>query len=110
MELNKNELLNKFKSLEKFKDQKWMSEEAIKADCNYKELPLKSALALIDELILYIERNKFRSQWEMCFSLKVQVEQLRQLLLYFCEDSESEKTIKGTNLNQQDPIHTPPKH
>jgi len=103
MRLSKPELLSKFKNLEKFKDQKWFSEEAIKSDCNYKELPLKAAKELINEIISFTETTKFSSNWELCFSVKTRLNQIKDLLDYFCEDTEQEKTLKGTNLHQQDP-------
>jgi hypothetical protein len=104
MKLSPNELLNKFKCLEKFKDQKWLSEESIKEDCNYKQLPLKAALALIQEIISFIETTKFNSRWEEGFSIKIRLQQMNDLLLFFCEDTIEEKTRKGTNLRPQHPI------
>ena len=105
MRLSKNELIQRFKTLEKFKDQKWFSEEAVKEDCNYKELPLKASFALLEDLIEYIEKIKFNSHWEMCFSVKTRINQIKDLLNHFCEDTEVEKTMKGSNLAQQDTIH-----
>ncbi len=104
MKLSKEELIKKFKILEKFKDQKWIEDEAIKSDCNYKEIPLKCALELIKDIIHYLEKNKFNSNWESYFGVKKRLEQVKDLLFYFCEDSIKEKTIKGTNINPQDPI------
>lgn len=98
MRLDPKSLLEKFKSLEKFKDQKWFSEEAMKDDCNYKELPLKVTLVLIGDMLEFIEKTKFSSRWEEGFSIKVRLQQIKDLLTYFCDDTEDEKTRKGTNL------------
>jgi hypothetical protein len=98
MNLSKLELLNKFECLNKFKDQKWISEEAIKADCNFKEIPLKASKALIDDTIGFIERTKFTNRWEEGFSVKIRLMQIKALLDHFCEDSDHEKTLKGSNL------------
>jgi hypothetical protein len=105
MYLSKKELLIKFPQLEKFKNQKWLEEEAIKSDCNYKELPLKAALELINDVIIFIDRTKFNSNWEAGFSTKTRLEQIRNLLQFFCEDNILEKTIKGTDIILKDPIH-----
>ena len=40
VKLSHEELLKKFPNLKKFENQKWLSEESIKSDCNYKKLPL----------------------------------------------------------------------
>lgn len=104
MILSKTILINKFKSLEKFKDQKWLSEESLKSDCNYKELPLHAAKVLIEDMILFTEKTKFTSTWELCHSVKIRLLQIQDLLNYFCEDTEHEKTLKGSNLHQQDTI------
>ena len=95
MKLSKGELLRKFPELEKFKDQKWISEEAIKHDCNYKELPLKAALVMVKELKEFCQITRFKSSWEKCFSVEHRIDQIESLLLYFCEDTVEEKTIKG---------------
>jgi hypothetical protein len=98
MKLSKEELIKKFPCLNKFKDQKWLSDESIKHDCNYKELPLKSALELINEIIEFSEKTKFSSNWEICFSIKKRLEQAKDLILYFCQDSSEEKFIKGDDI------------
>lgn len=105
MNLSKKSLIKKFPQLNKFKDQKWLAEEAIKEDCNYKELPLRAAFAMIQEVIEFIERTKFTSGWEEGFSIKIRLQQIESLLKYFCEDTIQEKTLKGSNLHQQDPTH-----
>ena len=115
MELSKTELLNKFNCLSKFQDQKWFSEEAIRADCNHKELPLKAAFHLIRDTIEFIDRTKFSSRWEEGFSTKVRLKQIEDLLRHFCEDTDHEKAIKGDlvsprSLHHQDQpltIHSP---
>jgi hypothetical protein len=98
MKLTSQELIKKFKSLEKFKDQKWFSEEAVKDDCDYKKLPLKAALALITDILAFIEKTKFNNKWEEGFSIKVRLQQMQDLLFFFCDDTEEEKTKKGSNL------------
>lgn len=105
MKLDKIALINKFKNLEKFKDQKWFSDEAMKSDCNYKELPLHAAKVLIDDMILFTEKTKFSSTWELCHSVKIRLIQIQDLLNFFCEDTLHEKTLKGTILHQQDTIY-----
>ena len=102
-------LLKKFPALEKFKDQKWLVEESTSAHCNYKELPLKAAHAMIVDLLNFIEKTKFKSYWEAGFSLKIRLEQIESLLLYFSQDTIQEKTLKGDNITQPDPIHLTPK-
>ena len=94
---NERLLLN-FKFLNKFKDQKWLSEESMKNDVNHKELPLRACFALIEELKKYLEETKFKSNWEMNFSTRIKLEQMQSLLLYFCEDTEEEKVRKGSIL------------
>lgn len=99
MKLSINELLLKFPCLNKFKDQDWFSEEAIRHDCNHKELPMKVALVLIQDMLDFIEKTKFNSRWEEGFSLKIRLQHVQDLLSFFCEDTEEEKTVKGSNLH-----------
>jgi hypothetical protein len=103
MKLGKLALINKFKNLEKFKDQKWFSEEALKSDCNYKELPLHAAKMMIKDMIKFCEQTKFNSTWELNFSVKIRLIQLQDLLDHFCDQTDYEKTLNGSNLNQPDP-------
>jgi hypothetical protein len=98
MELSKEELTKKFSILKKFENATWFSEEAIKDDCNHKELPLKATLALIEDLLDFIHKTKFKSNWEACFSMEVRLKQIKNLLCHFCEETEEEKTIKGSHL------------
>lgn len=105
MKISKKELMEKFPSLNKFKDQKWLSEESIKSNCNYRSLPFKAAHEVINEIIEFSEKTKFSNHWESHFSIKIRLQQLQDLLLYFCEKTEQEKTLKGENITQQDPIH-----
>lgn len=100
MKLSKKELMSKFPQLEKFENQKWICEESIKHDCNYKEIPLKVSFELIKELISFLESQKFSNNWELCFSVKSRLKQLESLLSYFCRDTLVEETLKGNNLNQ----------
>ena len=109
MKLNRTELLNKFKNLEKFKDQKWFSEEAIKSDCNYKELPLMAAKAMIVDIIEFTEKTKFSNNWEVSHSVKIRLEQVQDLLDYFCGKTEKEKTLEGSNLDEKAPIRKKPR-
>src|SRR5271169_340646 len=104
MKLSKIELINKFRNLEKFKDQKWFSDEAMKSDCNYKELPLHAAKIMIDDIILYTEKTKFSNNWEISHGVKIRLQQMKDLLNHFMEETEHEKTLKGSNLHQQDTI------
>jgi hypothetical protein len=104
MNLSKKELLKKFPELEKFKDQKWMEEESIKHDCNYKELPLKAAFFMIKELKEFCKSYKFTSNWEKGFSIEKRLKQLEKLLQHFCNDTEEEKALKGIDINIQHPI------
>jgi hypothetical protein len=99
MRLSRDSLLKKFSCLEKYKNQNWFSEEALKDDCNHKELPLRVALVLIQETIKFCDETKFSNRWEEKFSTKVRLQQIQDLLLSFCEDTEEEKTRKGTNLH-----------
>lgn len=107
MNLSIDELIEKFPELSKFKDQKWMAEEAIKHDCNYKELPLKAAFSMIKDVIYFIDKTKFTSDWEEKFSVKIRLKQIEKLLSYFCEDTQEEKAIKGTDISplEQDSSH-----
>jgi hypothetical protein len=98
MKLSKEELIIKFPQLEKFSNQKWLSDEAIKPDCNYKELPLKATFEMIKELLNFIEKTKFSSNWEMGFSVKNRIKQIESLLSHFCDNTIEEQAIKGTNL------------
>lgn len=98
MKLSPRELMLKFPCLNKFKDHEWFSEEAVKWGCNYKELPMKITLVLIQDMLHFIEETKFNSRWEEGFSLKIRLQHARDLLSFFCEDTEEEKTIKGTNI------------
>ncbi len=95
---SKDILLKKFKILEKFQNQSWISQEAIKSDCNHKEIPLNCAFFMITDLLKFIEETKFNNNWEQGFSLKIRLNQIKDLLEYFCEDTEEEKTKKGSNL------------
>jgi|GEM_PF-5937827 hypothetical protein len=98
MKLSARELMWKFPCLHKFKDHEWFSEEAVKWDCNHKELPMKITFLLIQDMLKFIEETKFTSRWEEGFSLKIRLQHARDLLSFFCDDTEEEKTIKGSNL------------
>ncbi len=98
MKLDKDSLLRKFPLLLKYKDQAWFSEESIKHDVNHKELPLRVAFLLIQDTIEFIEKTKFRNNWEAGFSIKIRLQHAKEVLSFFCEDTEEEKTIKGSNL------------
>ena len=104
MKLTKLALINKFRNLEKFKDQKWFSDEAVKSDCNYKELPLHAAKMMIKDMISFCEATKFNNEWEMNFSVRVRLNQILDLLDHFTEVTNLEKTLKGSNLSQHDTI------
>lgn len=99
MKLSKEELIRKFPQLKKFQDQRWISDEAVKHDCNYKKFPLIATFELIKESLSFIETTKFSNNWEAYISIKVRLQQIEDLLLHFCEDTEQEKTIKGENIN-----------
>jgi len=103
MKLSPKILIEKFSFLKKFEDQKWISEIAAKHDCNHKEIPLKATLELINDLIDFIDKTKFNSNWEQGFSIKVRLSQVKSLLLYFCEDNIEESTKKGSNLQCDNP-------
>lgn len=98
MELGPDQLMWKFPFLHKFKDHEWFAEEAVKWDCNHKELPMKITFLLIQDMLKFIEETKFNSNWEAGFSLKIRLQHAKDLLSFFCEDTEEEKTMKGTNL------------
>lgn len=98
MILSKKALMKKFPQLERFKDQKWLEEEAIKSDCNYKEIPLKCSLLLISEMIDFCQQNRFNSNWEFQHSIQIRLKQIESLLKHFCEDSNMERTIKGKDI------------
>lgn len=107
MKLSRGELLRKFPELKKFENQKWLQEESIKADCNYKEIPLKAAFIMIENAIQFAESGKFSSNWEFSHSLKIRLQQIRDLLKHFCEDTIEEKAVRGdliTHHQEQDPI------
>src|ERR1700761_1766483 len=87
MRLSKAELLKKFPELNKFKDQKWMEEESIKSDCNYKELPLQAAFIMIQNVMDFAESGKFSNNWEFSHSVKIRLKQIRDLLKHFCKDT-----------------------
>jgi hypothetical protein len=96
--LSPDEMLRKFPFLEKYKNQKWLEQNTIDQKINFKEIPLQCTFVLIEELLNFIERTKFNSHYEEYLSTKVRLRQIKELLHYFCEDSEEEKTKKGTNL------------
>jgi len=98
MKLDRESLLRKFPLLLKYKDQSWFSEESIKHDCNHKELPLRIAFLLIKDTIDFIEKTKFNNRWEEGHSIKIRLQHAQEVLSFFCEDTEEEKTMKGTNL------------
>lgn len=98
MKLTPDLLMAKFPCLNKFKDSEWFSEEAMRYDCNHKELPMKITLILIQDMLTFIEKTKFNNRWEEGFSLKIRLEHARDLLDFFCQDTEEEKTVKGSNL------------
>lgn len=108
MELSKEELLEKFPVLNKFKDQDWISAASITQKANLKELPLQAAFAMIKDTIEFIERTKFNSRWEEGFSVKIRLQQIESLLKHFCEETEVEKTLKGKDVNQLFPTHARP--
>jgi hypothetical protein len=105
MKLSPIQLIQKFPQLKRFENQKWLSEECIKEDCNYKEIPLLACFEMIKMTIEFIEKTKFNGHWEEGFSVKHRLFQMRDLLSYFCEDTIEEKTVKGDNLNPPTPIH-----
>lgn len=98
MKLSPRQLLLKFPFLKKFQNHEWFSEEAVKFDCNHKELPMRIALLLMQDMLKFIEETKFNSNWEQGFSLNIRIQHAISLLFFFCQDTEEEKTIKGTNL------------
>ena len=101
MELSKKELLNKFPQLRKFETQKWLVEETINADCNYKKIPLMATFELIKELILFVDTLKMKNigrEYNECLSIQLRLKQIKSLLEYFCEDTLTEKTLKGENI------------
>lgn len=104
--LSKKELLEKFQFLKKFDNQIWLSEESIKEDCNYKKIPMIISFELIKSLTKFIDDTKFNSRWEEGFSIKIRLQQIEQLLEFFCEDTLQEKSLKGSNLHlPPDTIH-----
>lgn len=98
MKLSIPELLKKYPKLAQFQDQRWMQEASLKSNVNHKEIPLKAALCLIEDTVNMLESTKFNNHWENQFSTQIRLKQIRDLLLYFCEDTEEEQTLKGTNL------------
>jgi hypothetical protein len=106
MKLSKNLLMKKFPELKKFENQKWISEEAIKQDCNYNRIPLEASFAMIRNAISFLDQHRFSNNWEMCHSVKIRLQQIEDLLCFFCEKTIEEKTLKGENINhQQGSIH-----
>ncbi len=104
--LSQEELIEKFEFLKKFKDQTWLSQEAIKEDCNYKKIPMIISFELIKSTIDFIEKTKFRSNWECGFSIKIRLKQIEEVLKFFCQDTIVEKSLKGSNLSlPQDTTH-----
>ena len=98
MKLTLELLLIKFPFLHKFKDEEWFINQSMRYDCNNKELPLHIAFLLISDMLKFIEETKFNSRWEEGFSLKIRLQHMQDLLFFFCEDTEEEKTIKGSLL------------
>jgi len=94
MRLSVPELLTKFPFLRKFEDQTWIADNSINQKISDKEIPLICCLEVIKETIRFIESTKFNSHWESCFSVKTRLQQLESLLLYFTEDSVSERSKK----------------
>ena len=98
MILSIKELINKFPSLKKFENQKWIVDNAINQIISDKEIPLHCTLLLIQDLINYLEKTKFNSNWESFYGTKTRLKQIESLLLYFCEDSQNEAAKKGTDV------------
>jgi len=98
MKLSPCELIKKFRFLQKFQDQKWIAENSIHQDIDFKEVPMHCTFLLINELKKFLEATKFNNGYEVFLSTKVRLEQIEDLLLYFCEDSDFVKSMKGTNL------------
>lgn len=99
MKLSPRELILKFPFLKQFQNHEWFSEEAMKFDCNHKELPMRISFLLMQDMLDFIEKTKFSSRWEEGFSLKIRIQHARDLLSFFCEDTEEEKAVKGSNLH-----------
>ena len=99
MKLSIPELLKKYPKLAQFQDQKWLQEASLKSNVNHKEIPLMAALCLIDDVLYMLDNTKFNSNWEKQFSIQIRMKQIKDLLLYFCEDTKEDQTLKGTNLH-----------
>lgn len=98
MKISPTEMMLKFPFLNKFKDHSWFLEEASKYESNHKELPMKITFLLIEDMLKFIEETKFINMWEEGFSLKIRLQHAKDLLSFLCEDTEEEKTIKGSFL------------
>lgn len=95
--LSPEELIKKFPYLKKFEDQKWFFDNSINQGISEKEIPLHCCLILIKNTIEFLEKTKFNSHWESCFSVKTRLEQIEDLLRYFCKDSQYENSKKSNN-------------
>jgi len=100
MELSLPELIKKFTFLEKFKDQEWILNNSIDKQVSDKEIPFHVCLLVINETIDFIEKTKFSSHWESCFSTKARLMQVKKMLEYFCEESILERS-KSSNSTQK---------
>ena len=106
MKLSKNSLMEKFPELKKFENQKWISEEAIKHDCNYNRIPLEASFEMIKHTISFLDSQRFSNNWELTHSVKIRLQQIADLLSFFSEKTIEEKTLNGENINrQQGSIH-----
>lgn len=98
MNLEKDQLLNKFPFLSKFKDQIWIKDNTKTLSMDFKEMPLHCAFLLIQDMVEFLDDNRFSNNWEGIFSSKVRLQQIERLLRYFIEADDKEKSKKGVNL------------
>lgn len=98
MKLNYYELLAKFPFLNKFKDQKWISANGLNNEMPFEIVPLHCAFVMIENVMEFLETTKFTNGYEVYLSTKVRIQQIKDLLEYFCQESVDTQAKKGTIL------------
>lgn len=101
MKLPKEQLIRKFPFLKKFENQKWVENVSITQEMDASEIPIHAAKILVSDMVDFCEKTKFCNNWESNFSVKIRLQQILDLLIYFTESDDFFKTIKGTNLRHK---------
>lgn len=83
MILGKQELLKKFAFLERYKDSKWFADLSTGDPQNLDKALFELTKIVLDDMIEFTEKTKFLSTWELCFSVKHRLLQIKQLINFF---------------------------